>query len=48
VKKEPFAEMLEAVTELYEKTVYGNVELTVEEKESYFKRIEEILNTFKK
>jgi hypothetical protein len=48
VKKEPFAEMLEAVTELYEKTVYGNVELTVEEKESCFKRIKEILNTFKK
>jgi len=45
VKEEaPFAEMLEAVTELYEKAVYGNQELTVEEEESYFKLIKEILS----
>lgn len=42
-KKEPFMTMLEEVTELYEKAVYGNVELTVEEKDSYFELIEEIL-----
>jgi len=45
VKEEAsFAEMLEAVTELYEKAVYGNQELTVEEEESYFKLIKEILS----
>ncbi len=42
-KKEPFAEMLEEVTEIYEKTVYGNVELMDEERETYFKLIKEIL-----
>ena len=46
-KKEPFAEMLEEVTEIYEKTVYGNVEPVDGEEESYFKRIEEILRYFK-
>ncbi|RLG33388.1 hypothetical protein DRN97_05140 [Methanosarcinales archaeon] len=45
VKEEaPFAEMLEVVTGLYEKAVYGNQELTVEEEESYFKLIKEILS----
>ena len=42
-KKEPFAEMLEEVTEIYEKTVYGNVELMDEERETYFKLIKKIL-----
>ena len=43
VKKEPFAERLEKVTELYEKNVYRNVELMDEERETYFKSIKEIL-----
>lgn len=43
VKKEPFAERLEKVTELYEKNVYRNVELMGEERETYFKSIKEIL-----
>ncbi|MCK4732274.1 MAG: DUF4129 domain-containing protein [Methanophagales archaeon] len=43
-KKEPLAERLEGVTELYEKAVYGNVELADEEKESYFELIKEILS----
>lgn len=43
-KKEPLAERLEEVTELYEKAVYGNVELADEEKESYFELIKEILS----
>ncbi len=43
VKNEPFAERLEKVTELYEKSVYRNVELMDEERETYFKSIKEIL-----
>lgn len=46
-KKEPFANMLEGVTEIYEKAVYGNIEPVDGEEESYFKRIEEILRYFK-
>jgi len=46
-KKEPFANMLEGVTEIYEKAVYGNIEPMDGEEESYFKRIEEILRYFK-
>nr|QNO53937.1 hypothetical protein NNHBGCAA_00037 [Methanosarcinales archaeon ANME-1 ERB6] len=46
-KKEPFTEMLEGVTEIYEKAVYGNIEPMDGEEESYFKRIEEILRYFK-
>ncbi|MDI6885197.1 MAG: Ig-like domain-containing protein, partial [archaeon] len=46
-KKEPFMTMLEEVTEIYEKAVYGNVELVAEEREIYFKGIEEILRYFK-
>jgi len=43
LKKEPFAEMMEKVTELHEKAVYGNIEITDGEKEIYFKAINEIL-----
>ncbi len=43
LKKEPFAEMMEKVTELHEKAVYGNIEITDIEKEIYFKAINEIL-----
>ncbi|NQE06781.1 hypothetical protein C5S32_12995 [ANME-1 cluster archaeon GoMg1] len=46
-KKEPFANMLEGVTEIYEKAVYGNREPMDGEEESYFKGIEEILRYFK-
>jgi len=43
LKEEAFAEKLEKVTELYEKRVFGKVELSDEERETYFKLIKDIL-----
>jgi plastocyanin len=43
LKGEAFAEKLEKVTELYEKRVFGNVELSDEEGETYFRWIKDIL-----
>jgi len=43
LKEEAFAEKLEKVTELYEKRVFGNVELSDEERETYFRWIKDIL-----
>ncbi|HJH27155.1 MAG TPA: hypothetical protein C5S37_10410 [Methanophagales archaeon] len=43
LKEEAFAEKLEKVTELHEKRVFGNVELSDEEGETYFRWIKDIL-----
>ncbi len=45
LKGEAFAEKLEKVTELYEKSVFGNVELSDEEGETYFRWIKDILGS---